>query len=384
MKRLAIISTHPIQYNAPMFKLLANRHNIKLKVFYTWERGAESFDKGFGKKIEWNIPLLHGYDYEFISNNGNFKRGFWDLRNPGLNKTIEKWGATHVLVFGWNYFSHLNAMRYFKGKIPVLFRGDSHLLGKMSGVKRFLRKTFLSWVYKYIDFALYVGTNNKAYYKEFGLKDEQLIFVPHAIDNDRFKDSEEHDFQYQALKWRNSLGFRVKDIVLAYIGKIDKVKQINLLVEAFQSISNENIKLLIVGNGQMENEIKQMAQSDDRIQFLDFQNQKIIPIVYRIADIYVLPSNSETWGLAVNEAFACGRTVIVSDKVGCAIDLVTDGLNGFVFTSGSITDLIKKINLALRSNLKQMGLNGSYSINTWSFENQVFALEKLLNSKINQ
>ncbi len=114
MKRLAIISTHPIQYNAPMFKLMANRHIIKLKVFYTWERSSDSFDTGFGRKIEWDIPLLEGYDYEFISNNGNHKRGFWDLKNPNLNDAIRSWGATHLLVFGWNYYSHFRAMFHFK------------------------------------------------------------------------------------------------------------------------------------------------------------------------------------------------------------------------------------------------------------------------------
>src|SRR5215207_1918460 len=99
--KLAVIITHPIQYYAPLFKLLTERGKIKLKVFYTWERGAEKFDVGFGKAFDWDIPLLEGYEYTFVSNKGNQKKGFWNVKNPGLIREIKDWGPQAILVYGW-------------------------------------------------------------------------------------------------------------------------------------------------------------------------------------------------------------------------------------------------------------------------------------------
>src|SRR4051812_18865346 len=95
--RLAIVTTHPIQYYAPIFKLLSKRGKIAIKVFYTWgESGfTNKFDPGFGKIIEWDVPLLDGYEYEFLENIANDKGShhFNGIVNPDIINTIEKWKA---------------------------------------------------------------------------------------------------------------------------------------------------------------------------------------------------------------------------------------------------------------------------------------------------
>src|SRR5437868_4078106 len=125
---LAIVSTHPIQYYAPIFQTLAQSGTVRPRVFFTWSQtqaGAVA-DPGFGRVVRWDIPLLDGYEFEFVPNVANRPgtERFWGLRNPGLVGAIENWGARAVLVFGWNSHAHLGAMRYFKGRVPVLFRGD--------------------------------------------------------------------------------------------------------------------------------------------------------------------------------------------------------------------------------------------------------------------
>src|ERR1700744_5873743 len=104
MKRVVIISTHPIQYNAPLFKLLSERKNVQVKVFYTWGQAqTKVYDPGFGKEREWDIPLLDGYDYEFIENT-SAKPGshhFNGIINPGLIKKIETYNPDDILVIGW-------------------------------------------------------------------------------------------------------------------------------------------------------------------------------------------------------------------------------------------------------------------------------------------
>ena len=185
LKKLAIIITHPIQYYVPVFQILAKECN--LKVFYTWGKKGVGikYDPDFKKLISWDLPLLENYNYELVD---NFARDpgshhFNGIYNPTLISSITDFSPNAILIYGWAYKSHLNTIRYFKGKIPVWFRGDSTLLNERKGVKQLLRFLFLKWVYKNIDNALYVGSANKAYFKKFGLKESQLVFVPHAIDN---------------------------------------------------------------------------------------------------------------------------------------------------------------------------------------------------------
>src|SRR5580698_5332804 len=148
--RLAIITTHPIQYYSPVFKLLHARNNINIKVFYTWgELSLKRYDPGFDKKIEWDTPLLDGYPYEWVKNDSKNAgtHHFNGIINPGLTSQVEAWKPDMVLVYGWAFNSHLKAIRYFKNKIPVLFRGDSTLLDEKGGVKSLLKFVFLKWVY---------------------------------------------------------------------------------------------------------------------------------------------------------------------------------------------------------------------------------------------
>lgn len=131
MKKLAIVTTHPIQYYAPWFRLMSQRNVINLKVFYTWSQAKEKVkDKTFGQDISWDIPLLKGYEFEFIENisTNPGSHHFRGIICPDLIPAIKKYNPDAILIFGWNFVSHLKVMRYFKNKIPIWFRGDSTLL----------------------------------------------------------------------------------------------------------------------------------------------------------------------------------------------------------------------------------------------------------------
>lgn len=383
MKRLAIITTHPIQYNAPLFKMLHERGQIAVKVFYTWsqtEKGAK-YDPGFGKNIEWDIPLLEGYEYSFIENVSK-KPGsnhFFGIDNPGLIKEIENWKPDVLLIYGWSFKSHLQCMRYFKGKLLVLFRGDSTLLDEAPGLKKELRRQVLKWVYKNVDCALYVGAANKDYFKAHGLTEKKLVWVPHAIDNARFGIMDKA-MQESVAEKKQALGIEADDVLFLFTGKLETKKDPMLLLQAVLNTKAANIKLLFVGNGSEEAVLKKMAGTDTRILFMDFQNQSQMPFIYRLCDIFVLPSAGpgETWGLSVNEAMACSKPVLVSDKCGCAADLVQNGVNGYVFQSGNTKDLEDKILILAsdKSKLVKMGAQSLDIIKEWSFEKAAAGIEK--------
>ncbi len=382
MKKLAIITTHPIQYYAPVFKLLHERQKIHIKVFYTRGQNAGTYDQAFGKTIDWDIPLLDGYPYEWVQNTAVEPSSYRykGIITPGLIKQVEEWQTDAVLFFGWAYHSHLKAMRYFKGRIPVYFRGDSTLLNEPRGLKKILRSVFLKWVYTHVDHAFYVGTNNKAYFKKFGLKDKQLTFTPHAIDNSRF----ESDHSREAHEFRLSLNVKPGDILILYAGKFIALKNVELLISAFIKLQRNNVYLLLVGNGIKEQLLKEMAANSNmagNIHFLDFKNQSAMPTLYQCADLFCLPSLiSESWGLAINEAMACGKAILVSDKVGCAIDLVKKGSNGDIFESGNENSLVNSLDQLTRTKtgLAEMGKNSALTIKDWSFVNIAEAIENKL------
>lgn len=380
-KRLAIVSSHPIQYNAPMFALLAKSAVIEPRVFYTWSQSRESlFDKDFGRQISWDIPLLEGYEYEFVENvSKNPGPGsFNGIHCPGLIDSIKRWKPDALLVYGWNYRAHLGVMRHFKGRVPVYFRGDSTLLDELPGFKTVLRRAFLRWVYHYCDGAFYVGKNNREYFLKHGFGENQLFFAPHAIDNERFADHSGEAWQ-KALQMRQQLGIAEDALVLLFIGKFEPKKNPLLLLRAFRRLGRSDVRLVFVGNGMLEEQLRQEASGMDNVLFMPFQNQSIMPAVYRIGDVLVLPSQGpgETWGLVINEAMACGRAVVASDKCGASVDLIAEGVNGFMFQSGNEEELAVKLGLLLadRQLVQQFGGESSRLIKNWSFEAVVKSLE---------
>ncbi len=385
--RIAIVSSHPIQYNAPFFRLLALQAAFEPKVFYTWSQTErmEKYDPGFGKKIEWDIPLLEGYEYAFVPNIATDPgtHHFRGMINPGLIEEIARWQADAVLIYGWSFDSHLKCMGHFHRKIPVLFRGDSTLLDERPGIRKWIRRMFLKWVYTHVDYALYAGTENRKYFLKHGLNSGQLIFAPHAVDNNRFAAPHEMYVQ-QAKIWRHELGISDDDVVILFAGKMEPKKDPLLILQIAGMIKDEKIKFLFVGNGVLEQELKTKAGNDKRILFLDFQNQQKMPVVYRLGDIFILPSKGpgETWGLSVNEAMACGKPVLVSDRCGCAADLVINGRNGYVFSATDKADLAEKMVLMNdREQLRKMGDESVELIKNFSYANIVRGIEKAVGNQ---
>lgn len=373
MKKLAIITTHPIQYNAPLFRLLAEREKVSIKVYYTWGQAKDQiFDPDFGVYRRWDIPLLDGYDYEFSKNNSSRpgSNHFFGIINPDIIKQLKRWEPDAVLVYGWAFYAHLKIMRYFKGKLPVLFRGDSTNIDEPKGfnIKKIFRRFFLIWVYKHIDKALYVGLKNKEYFEKHNVSVEKLVFAPHAIDNKRFQHIPYCDNKVSA--WRKEMLIDEDNIVFLFAGKFHSKKDPLTLIKAFLKINDQNCHLVLAGDGLLEKEMKKIASNYPNVHFLTFQNQSKMPLLYHLCDVFVLPSvgPGETWGLSINEAMAAGKPILVSDKAGCAVDLIIPNENGYIFQGGDCNDLSEKLNLFIKrkSDLKQMGEKSSQIINDWN------------------
>jgi glycosyltransferase involved in cell wall biosynthesis len=382
VKKLAVVTTHPIQYNAPLFRELAQRKRVKIKVFYTWGQSQNKvFDKRFGIERNWDIPLLDGYEYEFIENisrNPDSNR-FMGIITPALAESLQKYNPDAVLVYRWSVYSHLKMMRSLSGKYPIFFRGDSYVQESPNLFKNLLKKILLKYVYNRVNGAFYVGALNKAYYLKYGMKENQLFYAPHAVDNSRFKQQVDM-WEQRATEERQKLGIIDEQVVFLYAGKFYELKQLDVLIKVFKKLTGIHYKLLLYGNGEQEDELKELAATDKRIIFQPFKNQSEMPWVYRVGNVFVLPSKSETWGLGVNEAMACGRPAIVSRNCGCALELIVEGKTGFSFAYNNEEQLLTCFQKFTSAALAlEMGKNAAEHISQFSLERVAEVIEKTCN-----
>jgi glycosyltransferase involved in cell wall biosynthesis len=353
--RLAIVTSHPIQYNAPWFRDLAARADLSVRVFYLWDYGiTPRFDPGFQQTIQWDIPLLAGYPYSFVPNKSRRPgtHGFLGLWNPSIIKHVNGYKPNAILMLGYNFASCIYlALR--ASHIPFIFRGDSHRLVRAAGPRESLRRKLISSVFRRFSAFLYVGQANYDYFRYHGVAERKLFHAPHCVENDRFFASAAAA-AVDATAWKERLGIAREDAVVLFAGKLEPKKRPLDLLRAFVDARLPDASLLFVGSGPLENELRVAAHGIPKVFFAPFQNQSLMPRTYAAGDILVLPSfgKSETWGLAVNEAMCMSKPVIVSDHVGCARDLVVPYRNGLVFPAGDIPELARCLKEALSDRLR--------------------------------
>jgi glycosyltransferase involved in cell wall biosynthesis len=360
-RRLAFIVSHPIQYYAPLYQNLAARRDVEIKVFFTWHAASEAVvDRGFQRPVAWDIPLTQGYDHELVANLARDPgtHHFFGLRNPSLVERVLAWKPDAVHITGWAWASHLAALRAFhRLRLPILFRGDSHLL---DGRRNWLiKKAVLSAVYSWPAAFLATGRANWYYYKAFGVNDERLFPCPHSIDVARFAEPDA-EYEFEAKKWREALGIGPDSLVILFAGKFEPKKNPLALMEAVISRNDGRMVLVMVGDGELQQAVaERAARAPQAVRILPFQNQSRMPIVYRLGDVFVLPSlYGETWGLAVNEALASNRPVLASNRVGCAADVITPEC-GFVFDPYDAMALTRALDEVVASRKKLSSLSAA-------------------------
>lgn len=229
------------------------------------------------------------------------------------------------------------------------------------------------FLFKFIDYFFYVGQQNKSYYKYYGVNDKKLFFCPHAVDNSRFEQEYKNNLSNKN-SIKKEIGLPADSVVIISVGKLIPLKRHIDLIQAYSKLENENTALIIVGDGPLKNTLLDVIEQKriKNVHFLGFVNQSNLYKYYLISDIFVLPSESETWGLSVNEAMNFRLPIVVSDLVGCGDDLVKDGYNGFRFKVGNIEELYIKIKsiIEVESMIKIFGNHSGDLIKNYSY-NQI-------------
>ena len=389
--RIAYLVSHPIQYHTPMLKYLAELELFELKVFFCSTMGSDDYyDPEFGQRIKWNIPLLEGYDSEFLPAIGsNQTASSFSPLNYGLWRRLKKDQFDVLWVHGYARLFNLIAILIAKVKgIKVFIRDDSTLESrKRSKAKHVLKRFFFKCLSLACDRYLATGSRNAEYFAHYGIPLEKIHTLPYAVDNSYFQTSAQ---QAQASKEsiRGELKLDPKRPIVIFVGKLVELKRPQDLIQAYKLLQQKNsvcsnMYILFIGNGPLRKNLEQEANGLDpeSIRFLGFKDQTEIPNFYNLCDALVLPSAFETWGLVVNEVMNFKKPVIVSNKVGCSPELVQDGVNGWLFNPGDIKELANALENTLknRATADKMGQQSFELINRFNYKNLSEQLYQLLN-----
>lgn len=335
--RLTAVATHPVQYQAPYFRALAGMPEIDLHVFYAVLPSAEEQGVGFGRSFEWDVPLLDGYSWgvlDGVQHRKDTTSGFSALSVPGIRAQLQAARPDAILVPGWQSKVLVQAARAAAAmRIPAILRGDSNDLRKRPLWARLAHR----WYFRRFAAFLAVGRANRRLYERAGVSSDRIFAVPHVVDNDRFVQAA-RELRPRRAELRRSWSIEGGTFCVLFAGKLQAKKRPGDLLEALELArsSHGDLRLLVVGSGELESELRVRARERRLpVTFAGFLNQSEIPAAYASADALVLPSDAgETWGLVVNEAMASGLPAVVSDRVGCREDLVSDGETGFSFPLG--------------------------------------------------
>jgi glycosyltransferase involved in cell wall biosynthesis len=345
--RLGVVTSHPIQYQAPLFRALAKR--VDLKVYFAHRATAENqAEAGFGENFDWDVDLIGGFAHAFLEN-ASLRPGitkFSGCDTPSIAAVLAADRPDVLVVYGWHLKTYLQAAKAAHARgIPVMARTDSHLDTPRSLVTRAI-KTFIHPIFlRRFDMFLASGSRSAHYLRHYRVPESRIRIVPYCVDTAAFAAAAARG-RTDRKRLRAQYGAADDEKIVLFVGKLVGLKGIPLLMAASSRLfaAGHAVRLLVVGSGPLAGELAAMAKNTKLpVTFVGFVNQTHMPAIYAAADLLVLPSNSETWGLVVNEAFACGVPAVVSNRVGCAPDMIVEGLTGSVVPVGDVDALAAAI-----------------------------------------
>lgn len=380
LPKVAIIISHPIQHFCPQFVSYAAIIEYKTKVFFASSAGVKTYkDPTFKKEIQWANLNLDQFDHEFL-NDGKVAIINKQLDAKNLENRLSSFAPDAVLIFGYSQKLQRRAYNWArKNSKKIIYFADSELRHERAWYKMLIKRFLLHKYFKNIDAFLTIGDANEAYYRYYNVPDYKMLRSAYPIDVKTFEAAYSNKKRMNE-ELRNQFSIAENDFVISVVGKfvpwkrqIDIIRAIALLEKDFQ-----NIRLLMIGTGEMENawQIEANKIKYNKIIFTGFVNPVDLPKYYAASDLYVHPAEIEPHSVAISEAIYMGCSILISDKCGSygPNDDVQNGYNGFVFKCGDTSDLAQKIKqLLLNKELNDyFGMNSrKYALNAQYLAHQV-------------
>ena len=351
--RTRVLVLHNIMapYRFPLFRALANEPGIDLTVWFMsrsarnrrWSQ-ASSNDLGFtyavlpGVELNYFTRDLFTYIFSY-----SFPLSY--LRQP----------CDVLISAGWLDFgaqAGLALSKMLKRKFILWSESTSY----EPSWRRSVAKPLVTAMVQHSDAYVGVGSRSGQYLRMLGARDSDMFTAYSTVDVAHFQHVSSAA-RVDRVERKRRLGIRRTHVIL-YCGQFIERKGLRTLMAAFAAVKRhyEDVALVLVGYGPLQAELERavVAGNLDDVHFLGHVEVEEMPRLYALADIFVLPSYEETWGLVVNEAMACGLPVIVSDRVGSAPDLVDERKNGYIVPVGDAQLLAERcLNLLLDDGSRQ-------------------------------
>jgi len=387
--RVLAIGSHPVQYMAPLLRRMTRHPQLDLKVAYCTLRGVKpAHDPEFNTTVQWDVPLLEGYDWVEVPNRGSGSESFFGLYNPGLWKLIRKGKFDAILIYtGYPHASFWIA--YFASKLSraaFLFGTDATTLVPMVGPKwkRHIKRFAWPILYRLASQIIVPSNGARDLMLSLGIRKERITLTPYSVDNDWWlARSQEVDRAAVRASW----GITPETSVVLYCAKLQPWKRPQDLLQAFAQSDLGKAVLIIAGEGPLRSEMERQAAAlgiADRVRFLGFVNQTQLPALYTASDLLVLPSSYEAFGVVVNEAYLCGCPVAASDHVGAARDLIVPVNPALIYPCGDVPALARLLGnlLADGDRLKELGRAARQRMATWSPQETIAATVEAIRSAL--
>jgi glycosyltransferase involved in cell wall biosynthesis len=386
--KLAYIVSHPIQYQAPLFRYINEHSNIDLTVLYQSDVSLKPyFDAQMGTQVQWDVDLLGGYKHQFLPMVGSNAVTNLGPINYGIHAALSEGGYDALWTHGYAHpvtWRGLAAARRLGMKTMVRIESTDEVAVRRPLTSN-VKESMLRWLFQRTDAFLSIGSLNRDYFMKRGVPPEKIFMVPYAVDN-RFFQEKVAEARERREELRNELGLQPGRPVILYASKFTKRKRAIDLLEAYIGLSAHGEEpqpyLVMAGNGEEFPAVEARARQTgwSSIKLVGFKNQTELPGLFDLCDVFVLVSDAEPWGLIFNEIMNAGKAVIGSDEVGCRVDLIHDGENGFVVKVGDVaalTDRLRRITsdpgLAAKMGKKSLDI-----INNWGYREDLLGLEQAL------
>jgi glycosyltransferase involved in cell wall biosynthesis len=371
--RVLAVCAHPVQYMSPMLRRMAQHPQLDLKVAYCSLRGAKpGHDPEFNATVQWDVPLLDGYDWVEVPNHGSGSESFFGLHNPGLWKLIRQGRYDAVLIYT-GYPRSSFWISYLASKLSrtaFIFGTDATTLVPMTGPtwKRHIKRVIWPLLYRLASQVIVPSNGTRDLMRSLGIPAERITLTPYSVDNDWWL---ARSREINRVAVRQSWGVGPETAVVLFCAKLQPWKRPQDLLQAFAQAKLGNALLIIAGDGPLRGEMEREAAAlgiADRVRFLGFVNQTQLPALYTTSDLLVLPSSYEAFGVVVNEAYMCGCPVAASDHVGAARDLIAPVNPSLIYPCGDVSALARILRDTLhdRARLAQLGRAARLHMETWS------------------
>jgi glycosyltransferase involved in cell wall biosynthesis len=367
-------SPWPVYYHAPLYRRVAADPHISFIAIFGSDIGIRrGVSGGYGGSVDFDVPVLDGYESIFLRKAGrNACGGTFALRDWDIASVVRRGRFDALWLNGYNSITHLTAAatQFGRGR-AILVREEQTLLHSRPLLRRLAKNVGLRLLLRRA-YGLYIGTENRRWFSHWGVPDQRLFFTPYTVDNDRLQEDAEK-LCPRRKQLRSAFGLDAEKPVILTVCRFVSQKQPLLLIEAFRRVRREReASLLLVGSGPLEAEMRRVVEAAaiPDVAFAGFLSQTQIARAYAAADVFVLASTSETWGLVVNEAMNFRLPIVVTDGVGSAADLVVPGENGFVVSRESPDALFEAMRRLIESAdlRRSFGSASERRIGDWNYD----------------